>query len=340
MALAAALGTLALSGPWLWVLAQQRLAPGPGSGALALVGGGSFNALDPNLLWAGQMRALVALALAAALWGVWRRAWPVADLLGWLVALVVCANPWLALYLLPAAGLALLLWALARRSFGWALLGAALLPANPWLLRLPYLALITNEALVISLFIPLGALIGGAAAALWGQARRPAVRAAGALGLAALALSGAWGMRDVVNPATVLATPADVAAIAWAAEHTPPDARFLINTAPWLGTGRGADGGFWLLPLAGRWTSAPPVLFDYGPPAYVAATRARNRLVMSFQPGQEQQIYELIARERITHIYLGARPGALTLAAFPRSAGFTPVYERDGVTILKVRPSS
>jgi uncharacterized membrane protein len=155
--------------------------------------------------------------------------------------------------------------------------------------------------------------------------------------LAMLALWGAWGLRDVVNPATVIATPADVAAIAWVSQHTSPDARFLINAAPWLGTGRGADGGWWLLPLAGRWTSTPPVLYDYGPADYVRETRARTRQLLDFAPGQEQALYELIDRDQISYIYLGANPKPITPDAFPASQGFEKVYEQGGVTIFAVR---
>lgn len=339
---ASAAGALALAAPWLWLLLRRKLLPDPTNPTLPLIGGGSFNGLDPSLLWAGHNRALIALALAAALLGLQRRRRAAADLLGWVGLLTVLTNPQLALYVLPAAGFVLALNGLAQRRLPVALAGLALLPLNPLLVKLPYLSLLTTEALVISLFVPLGALLGGGAALLWERLAampRAGLAAQGALLLALAGLAGwsAWVMREVVRPSTVLATPADVAAIEWAAEHTPPDARFLINTAAWLETGRGTDGGFWLLPLAGRWTSAPPVLFDYGAPEYAAAIRARNRLVMSFEPGREQQIYDLIAREGITYVYLGAKPGRLTAAAFPRSAGFEPVYQQDGVTILAVR---
>jgi hypothetical protein len=155
-------------------------------------------------------------------------------------------------------------------------------------------------------------------------------------GLSILALWGAWGLRDVVNPKTVLATPADVAAIAWVAEHTPPDARFLINAAPWLGTGRGADGGWWLLPLAGRWISTPPALYDYGPADYVRETRARTQQLLNFAPGQEQALYQLIDRDQISYIYLGPNPKPIIAAAFPAGQGFEQVYAQGGVTIFAV----
>ena len=93
----------------------------------------------------------------------------------------------------------------------------------------------------------------------------------------------------------------------------------------------------WLLPLAGRWTSTPPAIYDLGPPDYVRETLANTQLVMRFQPGQEPQIYDLIDRERIGYVYLGPNPAPLTPEAFPVSAGFEKVYDRDGVTIFAVR---
>ncbi|HEU5101699.1 MAG TPA: hypothetical protein VFU22_21905, partial [Roseiflexaceae bacterium] len=361
---------LALSGPWLWLLVSRALLPSDVGVAPPLVGRGAFYALDTRLLWAGHNRLLVAIALAAALWGMRRRARVVAEQLAWVAALCVLANPNLALYVLPAAGLVLLAWALPRRRLLAAVGGAALLLLNPLLIgKLPYLGIISIETIVISLFLPIGVLLGGGAAWLWDwierwvamgrsgepekgrvkqvqsnehlvarspSRRRLAARAVVVALLGAQALGGAWELRNVVNSTTVLARPADLAAIAWAAQHTPPDARFLINAAGWLGTGRGADGGWWLLPLAGRWTSTPPALYDYGPSDYVRETRARTAQLIGYAPGQEQALYQLIDRDRITHIYLGPNAAPITPAAFPGSQGFEKVYEQSGVTIFAV----
>jgi hypothetical protein len=354
---------LALAGPWLWLLAGRALLRSGAGQSLALLGQGDFYKLDPALLWAGNNRMLIALALAAALWGIWRRERAVAALLAWLAGLCVLANPWLALYVLPALGAALLAWSLARRHWAWALGAGTLLLFNPLLIgNVPFIAIISIETVVISLFLPIGVLLGGGAVWVWdyglqrSKNREPGTenqlsqigsrfaqrapvlgsRLVGAAVLVGLALWGARDLRDVVNPATVLATPADVAAIAWVAEHTPPDARFLINAAPWLSTGRGADGGWWLLPLAGRWTSTPPALYDYGPADYVRETRARTQQVLHFAPGQEQALYRLIDRDQITYIYLGPNPAQITAAVFPASQGFEQVYAQGGVTIFAV----
>lgn len=335
---------LALTLPWLALLLEQRLRPAV-ERPQTLVGGGNYNALNLNLLWAGENRLLVALALVAAFWALWRRSRVAGGQIGWLAGLALLANPWLAGFALPAAGALLALWGARRRRWLALPAGGALLLLNPALVRLPYLWLITNDVVVISLFIPLGVLIGGGVCLLWGALRqalppvgRRAAQWSGALLLALAALWGASNLRDVINPTTMLATGADAAAIAWAVEHTPVDARFLVNSRGWLPDANRSDGGWWLLPLAGRWVSTPPVIYIYGPPDYVRAVQEVNRQVAGFRPGQEQELYRLIRREGISHIYLSDRAGALTLESFPAEAGFVPVYDRAGVTILAVYP--
>ncbi len=359
---------LLLALPWLWVVVAQHLLPAVEQ-PQDLVGGGSYNAITGGLLWAGVNRWLIPLALLAALWGMARRSRAALVLIGWVCALVVLANPWLVVYLLPAVGLALALWAALQQRWLFMVVGIGLMALNPAFVTIPYFWLITNDAMVISLFVPISALIGGGVCLLadWlsrgkvaeMQLTRPAASAvalhlqAGAVhvrrpllplvyllyvGLSGLALWGAWNSRTIINPVTVFVTPADIQAIEWISENTPEDARFLINAAAWLATAdRGGDGGWWLLPLTGRWTSTPPVLFTYGSPEYVQDVRTRSQMVRDFSTGQEEQIYDLIDREQISHIYLTDHSGPLQATMFADGEAFTRVYQQDGVTILAVR---
>jgi hypothetical protein len=285
-----------------------------------------------GLLWAGHNRELLALALAAGLWGVARRRRVAAEQVLWVAMLALLANP--------------------------------------TLVGLPYTWLITNDILVISLFLPASLLLGGSACWLvesierrwvargqWSvvrsshlanheshttdrrrRFRRVLLHACITLVIVGLALRGAWELRSVVNPDTVLASQADLAAISWAAEHTPADARFLVNITPWLSVYRGIDGGWWLLPLARRWTSAPPVLYVYGTPEYIRAISDLNKAIVEMPKGEERRLHDLVERERIDYIYLGPRPGPLTPELFAGDPAFEKVYERDGVTILAVHP--
>jgi hypothetical protein len=338
---------LVLAVPWLATLAVHALQPAeelPRS--LTLRGGPGYNALNEALLWTNNNRLLAALALLGGFWGVWRRALAANMMLCWTGALVVLANPWLLTYLLPGLGCLLGLWAIRQQQWLWLPIAALLILANPWFMTIPYITLVTNEVLIITLFVPMSVLIGGGAHLLytWLVYRivPPPYRslAAGAA-LAVLALILAWGMhnmRDVVNLKTIFATSADATALEWISDNTAPDARFLINATGWFShIDRGADGGWWIMPLTGRWTSTPPVIYDYGPPAYATRMRELSSSVASFDPEQPAALFDLIEREAITHVYLGADAAPIKPAVFAEHAAFEQVYAQDGVTIFAVQ---
>jgi hypothetical protein len=342
----AALATAALASPWLLLLARRVLLPAVAP-PLRLAAESSYTALNTGLLWAESGRALVALALVALLWGLWRRHAAAAALAVWAGVLVLLTDPGLLAYLLPAAGAPLLVAGLGRRRPALLAAGALLIVAGPFAERLPTTWLVSGDSVVIVLFLPISAVIGGAAAGLLARARAAGGRLAALAGpvfgaaVVALTLWGAYDQRDVLNRGTVIAGAADLAAIEWARANTAPDARFLINVAPWLGAApRGVDGGWWLLPLAGRWTSLPPAIFAYGAYEYVVEVRDRNAVVLGYKPGGEQAILDLIRRDGIDYIYLSERAGPLTAAALSALPGLRPVYAADGVVILAVLPQS
>ncbi|KAB8142113.1 hypothetical protein F8S13_16365 [Chloroflexia bacterium SDU3-3] len=337
-----ALAALVLTAPWLWLLARRQLSTviaQPEAFFSADASGG----INAGLMWAGQNRLLVALALLGALWGIATRRQAALAVVLWVAALVLMANPQLLVSILPVAGIPLLLLGIQQRRAALALAGGALLLCNPWLLRLPSSWLITNDVVVISLFLPIGLCVGllcdGLPAALARLPRaRYAPQAAG-LALLALAIWGAWGQRDIINPTTVLATQEDVDAIAWVGQHTPPDARFLIDAVPWLGIAqRGVDGGWWLLPLAGRWVSTPPVLFTYGPQSEVdrAITHSRALAALAYQDRASAEA--LLDQEQIDYIYLTPQSQNLT-RAFSNRKSLAVVYQNAKVTILAVGPN-
>lgn len=205
----------------------------------------------------------------------------------------------------------------------------------------------TNEVIVITLFIPIALALGGGVVLAYEtlQTRlprfQPVLPYATALLLLGVLVWGGWQGRRVVNPATVFATPADRAALDWVATHTPSNARFLINSTPWFpNLDRGTDGGYWLLPYTGRSSSLPPAIYTYAAPEYVAQIHADSRLVGQYTAGQEAQLADLIARQGITHIYLGANSAPLTPALFSDPQRFRTIYVQDGIVIIEVRPAA
>ncbi len=226
----------------------------------------------------------------------------------------------------------------ARLLAGWGLLLALL--TLPWGLRLDP---IRPDHMAIVLFLPAALLIGETVDSGFGllaRLRLAWLRLAGQglLALALLALTGwgAWSTRDVLNPATIFTDAADVEAIAWAERNTPKDARFLINTALWMGPiYRGVDGGYWLLPAAGRETLLPPVFYTYGSKEYVKqisdwAERA-SRLTAC-----DEAFWSLVKEAGTSFLYVHEGRGSLQPAALVNCPGLTPVYRRDGVYIYEI----
>jgi hypothetical protein len=304
LAMAGALGLL-LAAPWMLVLAREVLLPAaqtPGS----LAGGGDYNNLEPRLLFTKNSRWLYGVAAVGACLALLRGRWRLVAIACWI--------------------------------------GLLFLIANPQVIGLRPLWLITNHAVIITLFLPMSVLIGEGAAHIvhllrrWSPSRlRMAVRYLPATSLVLLAGLGCWQFRNVINPATNFVLPADLPALAWVAEHTAPDARFLINAHPWLGqVHRGADAGWWIMPLTGRWTSTPPAIFDYGSPEYVAEVVARNTAVTTLRPEQIAELDALVQDNDIDYIFIGAKGGPLKGDMLWGRPEYENVYDQDGVLIFKV----
>jgi len=328
---------LALAGPWWFLLLRRVLLPAA-IGTRSLTSGGSYVQLSHDLMWIGPNEWLVALALMGGMIGLIYRQQAVAVMVLWVGGLVVLTNLWLISYLVPLIGVVLIMYAIAWRKWRIAGIGVLLLAVNPATIRFPFLWLLPVDIAAISLFLPISNLIGGIAL-IWHTTRLRWLMG-GAVGLLALTLWGAYQQRSIVNPVTVLATAADQVALAWIAEHTPPTARFLINAAPWLpGVARGTDGGWWILPLTGRWTSTPPVLFVHSEMDEVQATQQRSQQIIDFGNGQAVDLARLIAAERIDYIYTSPA-GPLRPEHFAGKAGYEVVFAQDGIVIYRVQAST
>jgi len=214
--------------------------------------------------------------------------------------------------------------------------GLWLLVANLHLLGLPDWWLMPNSAVVISFWLPVSILCGWLAGDLLALLIRGGKRlvpssawewlfGAGLFVLVlALAGWGSWRAVDVINPVTVLVTADDLRAIDWVSDNIPPQARFLINTRPWQGDiHMGTDGGWWLPLLAGRDVTLPSVLYRQGSPSYHQAISDLASTVEEAESLDDPALIARLAREGVTHVYVGARGGRLV----PKELDPSPHYQ-------------
>ncbi len=298
---------LVLVAPWARVLFERAVLPVVRQPGLLAADPGS-NPVDPKLLWTTNSQALYSLAALGVLIAAARRNVRVLALGLWIGVMFVMAN--------PAATGVRALW------------------------------LINNHTVIITLFVPVSLLAAYSLRELlrllarWLPARlQPSLRLAGAVCFVLLAGYGSWQFRDVINPETNLTSHPDRRALDWVAANTSPDSRFLIGSAPWLGqVYRGTDAGWWLTPFAGRWTTTPPVLYDYGQPEYVRDVSARTAAVANLKLTDARALDDIISANHITHVFIGTKPGPLKGEMFWGNPRFKPVYDRDGVLIFEVQP--
>lgn len=241
-----------------------------------------------------------------------------------------------------AVGGAGLIWGLLRRPSRslalWGLLLALL--TLPWGVRLgPF----RPDHMAIVLFLPASLLaadfvfnlvdLSACLSKLW-------LRRGLQAGLIAAALAGlvwgGWQTRSVLNSATVFAEQADLDALEWVRANTPPDARFIINTTPWMGrTYRGVDGGYWLLTYAGRQTILPPVMYTYGASTDVTRTEEWAKRTSKLTTCDEE-FWRLVDEFDANYIYLRQGSGNLQPGALTNCSQIIPVYQRGGVHIYEI----
>jgi hypothetical protein len=154
-----------------------------------------------------------------------------------------------------------------------------------------------------------------------------------------LVLWGVWETKDIIKPETVLATADDVAALEWTEANVSPEAIFLIDVAPWKSTvWRGADGGYWIMPLTGRRTVLPPSVYTIGGPELVREIRVMAERIYALGQIEELgycRILALLMQETgATHYYTrSGRPERCpTVRPVYQGQGGRAIYELGGVT--------
>ena len=192
------------------------------------------------------------------------------------------------------------------------------------------------SAVVISLFLPEAVLIGYLVSRALAADVAPHWRLAVGAGLLAVTAWGAAGMMSIVNPATVLMTQDDAAAVEWVREHTPPQARFLINSRPWQGNiYAGTDAGYWLAVLAQRETVPPPVMYVLGMPDEVGAINRVSEMAASGPVHAGD-----LRRAGVTHVFVGARGGRIDPARLLSDPEFDLLYTNGQAWVFRLSPET
>lgn len=336
---AGALGAL-LALPWLATLASS-----PITNALAFVPDANQklwwleqNAVPWSLVWAPGVRPTLAIATAglsvwldgqpetwwmllgavgwsgatcAALWVWWRRHG------GWSVAAI---GPWLSLLC------------------GWVLLTVLL--ANLATLQLPALGFLNNNSIVIASFVPLSLAAGGVFAFVAGLLTpRSRTMLVSVVLVCALTIGGAYNMRQIINPATILAGAADLAAFAWIRQQTPADAVFGSITRRWIGNAYvGVDGGSWLALLADRTSVVPPAIYTLvTPPAEVQKVNEVLHILSGPEALAAKATLSRLKEAGITHLYFGAAAHWPLVARLVEEDAVDVLYHEASVTIVRLR---
>lgn len=203
--------------------------------------------------------------------------------------------------------------------------------AASWLLNL-------NSAYIV-FFVPVALLLAivasrGCRALSGHRVLRPSLSALAGFLLTLALLFGARQQMSLINPETVLARPADVAALAWVERELPEEARVAVNAWKWLGiTWAGSDGGAWLLPLTGRAGTTPPVDYIYNP-ALAREVDAFNRAAQEIADWSGPAAAAWLQAQGVSHIFVGARGGFLEPAELSRNPALCALYRHDGTFVF------
>jgi hypothetical protein len=189
-------------------------------------------------------------------------------------------------------------------------------------LRLGAGPLISPDLVILLAYLPAALAIGNAAHSGWTRIRPRdsgrAVPAIWATSVSIVIFFGAKDMLSVINPATVLFSPADSLAMGWIQGTVPAGSRFLVNSFAWTETVHvPSDGGVWIPYVTGH------------PVEYLGADPSGST--------RPETLQSEIANRGIRFIYLGWRAGVLRRSDFAcQPARYALVYRREGIDIYQV----
>jgi hypothetical protein len=234
---------------------------------------------------------------------------------------------------------------LAATLLAWA--GLMLFFAYAPQLGIPINGIVSSDSVMITLFLPISIAGGYAIHSLrriYLQSEIPAAQITGEVMLGAfgilLIFFGARSILPIINPVTVYFKQADREAASWVDENLPPEAKILINPAPWgYSMYVGSDGGYWISPLTGRVTFPPTLLYAHGPSSsYTVINRQVRELIELTDSPPELAQY--MQQGNLDYLYLGAQGGPISPQQIVQSPEFELIYHEGGVWIFRPQGTS
>jgi hypothetical protein len=228
----------------------------------------------------------------------------------------------------------------------WALI---FLSANPQILGLPGVGIISNFAVLIAMYIPASLIIGGLAGTFITKELIKKTSVMLVLGLIILSVWGGVQQINRIDPIShSLATRPDLNAAKWLEQNLPSSSRLLVNSFfAYGGTVIvGSDGGWWLPLLADVKTTLPPLTYgveqgiqpDYLSQVNLLASKIAAKGI------NNPEILEDLKNWGVTHIFVGQLQGRVNyggpLALDPQvlktSDQFRVIYNIDRVWVFEV----
>jgi hypothetical protein len=230
-----------------------------------------------------------------------------------------------------------------------------LLSANPQWFGLPGAGSITNSAVFMAAYLPVGVLLGAAISWLVGTVDMKETKefSWGLAGISIFAIGlGLWGaslrIKDLNMADHALVTRPDLRAAEWIRENTAKDDRFLVNSFFAYGDSSivGSDGGWWLPLLSSRQTTLPPLTYSSE-----RGTRPNYQEWINSLPAEilDKGIYDpdvlaKLSKRGVTHIYIGQQQGHVNYSGptldpkrLMGSNHFKQIYNQDRVWIFEIR---
>ncbi len=315
--ISAGIGVVLLSLPWLLVLIEKT-SPQQILGAESLIPSKIkqttelYNSFPWGPLWVSHNAELIALATGG-----------ISGLLGWGYMPLwkkVASGVWLCLLI------SLLVWSvrrhyLRRTRFSLTIIWRGLSLLLGWCVLTIFILSFDRFNTVgggmwmwaisgiIAFFMPLSLAGGGLLAWASGQLTPHRwVRLTTASLILFVSVWGAIAMINIVESVTIIAKPADVQAMVWIRENTPPDAYFAINVRSWFDrTYVGTDGGYWISTLTDRRSIVPPTIGAPNNPQQLDALKQWRQTCSLNNPAARTTL----RTAGVTHIYIGERGGHL-----------------------------